>query len=164
VLDTDKYASKLEALQESFKERFSEFVGELNNVALFTSPFTFPQENLSTLDQAIQLEVNMQNNSVLKGRFDELPPIPTASDMISFWRMLPATEFVHLRVFAQRYICRFGSTYRCEQSFSSMTLIKNRYRASLTDSHLNSFMLFATTELQPDIEKLVDGIQLHKSH
>jgi len=108
VLDTVKYASKLEALQESFEERFSEFVGESNNLALFTSPFTFPQENLSTLDQAIQLEVvDMQNESVLKGRFHEIPPIPTASDMISFWRMLPATEFVHLRVFAQRYICRF---------------------------------------------------------
>ena len=101
---------------------------------VFSSPLTFPQDNLTTLDQSIQLEVlDLQNNSNLKGRFDELPPLPNASDMISFWSMLPPSQFVHLRAFAQRYICRFGSTYRCEQTFSAMTKIKNRNRASLTD-------------------------------
>lgn len=90
--------------------------------------------------------------------------MPTAEDMISFWRMLPVEEFGNLRAFAQRYICRFASTYRCEQAFSSMTAIKNRNRSKLTDSHLNSLMLLATTELQPDIEKLIDDRQLQKSH
>lgn len=94
----------------------------------------------------------------------ELPPIPTATDMISFWRVLPRSEFNQLRIFAQKLIYRFGSKYRCEQTFSAMKLIKNRNRASLTDKNLNGLMVLATTELQPDIDSLVANKQLQKSH
>ena len=89
----------------------------------------------------------------------ELPSIPSSCEMISFWKMLPVTEYQNLRLFAQRYISRFGSTYRCEQAFSAMKLIKSRNRALLTDQHLNSLMTVAVTELKPDIDKLVKSVQ-----
>ncbi|KAG7162491.1 Zinc finger BED domain-containing protein 5-like 10, partial [Homarus americanus] len=54
---------------------------------------------------------------------------PNASDMINFWRSLPCENFPELRKFAQSYICRFGTTYRCEQAFSSMKLIKSKTRS-----------------------------------
>jgi len=108
--------------------------------------------------------IDLKCNSVLKSKFAELPVLPSADDMIAFWRILPANEFEHLRSFAQRYICRFGSTYRCEQSFSAMKLIKNKNRARLTDSNLNVLMILATTNLQPDIDKLASNLQSHKSH
>ena len=69
--------------------------------------------------------------------------------------MLPAEKFPHLRSFAQRYVGRFGSTYRCEQSFSAMKLIKNKQRSRLTDDNLATLMTLAVTGLNPHIDRLV---------
>lgn len=49
----------------------------------------------------------------------------------------------------------------CERSFSTLKLIKNRLRSSLSQQHLEAFMLMAT---QPDVlkmlncEKVIDGV------
>ena len=165
VLDTDRYARKIEVLQEAFRSRFGGLECERRSVLLFTNPFVFPETNIDSLPDEIQLEViDLQNDSYLKGRFMELPSIPSSCEMISFWQMLPVTEYQNLRLFAQRYISRFGSTYRCEQAFSAMKLIKSRNRALLTDQHLNSLMTVAVTELKPDIDKLVKSVQKQVSH
>ena len=163
--DKDIYKSKVAELLNSFQSRFSEFANQADNIALFTNPFIFPEEKINCLEENLQLEIiDLKCNTVLKSRFAELPVIPTADDMISFWRLLPESEFGHLRSFAQRYVCRFGSTYRCEQSFSAMKLIKSKNRSRLTDPNLNGLMILATTNLQPDIDKLADNIQPQKSH
>lgn len=164
-VDADNYKSKVETLLGAFDSRFSQFLAETNNITLFTNPFAFPDDKINLLDENLQLEIiDLKCNSVLKSKFAELPVLPSADDMIAFWRILPANEFEHLRSFAQRYICRFGSTYRCEQSFSAMKLIKNKNRARLTDSNLNVLMILATTNLQPDIDKLASNLQSHKPH
>ena len=77
-METDRYTSNIEILLDVFETRFSEFAAEENNVALFTNPFTFPEENIASLNVNIQLElIDLKNNSVLKGRFNETPPVPT---------------------------------------------------------------------------------------
>ena len=165
MLDTDRYARKIEVLQETFRSRFGGLECERRSVLLFTNPFVFPETDIDSLPDEIQLEViDLQNDSYLKGRFMELPSIPSSCEMISFWKMLPVTEYQNLRLFAQRHISRFGSTYRCEQAFSAMKLIKSRNRALLTDQHLNSLMTVAVTELKPDIDKLVKSVQKQVSH
>ena len=116
---------------------------------------------MATLKRKYIEIIDLKCNTVLKSRFAELPIIPTADDMILFWRLLLESEF------AQGYVCRFGSTYRCEQSFSAMKLIKSKNRSRLTDpikSNLNDLMILASTNLQPDIDKLADNIQPQKSH
>ena len=164
-LNTDRYTAKVEVLLESFQAKFSQFDVERDNVQLFSNPFTFPECKISSLDTNIQLEVlDLKCNSALKGRFYELPDAPSATDMVSFWRLVPASVFPHLHIFALQYVCRFGSTYRCEQTFSAMKLIKDRSRSCLTDPHLRDLLLLATSEIQPDIDKLSRSIQLHKSH
>ena len=91
-------------------------------MALMSNPFTFP-DKIEALETNLQLEViDLKCKTVLKFRFAELSAIPSAADRISFWQLLPVTEFGYLRSFAQPFICRFGSTYRCEQTFSAMKL------------------------------------------
>ena len=125
-VDTLLYQNKIEALLRIFQTRFNQFKAEEDNVALFSNPFTFPNDKIGVLQKDLQLElIDLKCNIVLKGRFAELPPVPCAADIISFWKLLPTTEFGNLRSFAQRYMSRFGSTYRCEQTFSAMKLIKN---------------------------------------
>ena len=125
LLNMDKYARKLEDLLKVFNERFTQCVSESDNVALFTNPFTFPPDNLSTLDELIQLEVlDLQNNAILKARFSELHPVSTAEDIIILANATGVRIFT-IASFAQSYICRFGST--CTgQAFSSMNTIKNK--------------------------------------
>ena len=81
----------------------------------------------------IQLElIDLKTHPSLKIKFDEHSSVPSASDMIKFWQTLPRENFPELRKFAQGFICRFGTTYRCEQTFSAMKLIKSKARSRLT--------------------------------
>jgi hypothetical protein len=164
-IDTDRYTSKVEVVLDAFQSRFSEFSAEENNVALFTNPFSFSSEKVDLLDDNLQMEViDLKCNFTLRGRYDELSAVPSASEMLMFWNMLPNENFENLRHFAQRYACRFGSTYKCEQTFSSMKLIKSKNRTRLTDQHLHNLLILATTDLKPNIEELINRIQPQKSH
>mgnify|MGYP003396362830 CR=1 FL=1 len=163
VIDGDKYAAKIEKLLDAFEARFTDFTAEENNISLFTNPFAFSDEQLSLLDCQLQLElVDLKCNSALKGHFANLPAVPLADDLIKFWKMLPKAKFTCLRSFSQRFICRFASTYRCEQVFSAMQLIKNKNRSRLLDCNLNSLLILASTALKPDTEKLASSHQAHK--
>ena len=73
-------------------------------------------------------------------------------------------NFSELQRFAQRYLCRFGSTYRCEQAFSAMNLTKSKTRSRLTDLNLKNCLLLSVTDLLPDIQKLARSKQSQKSH
>ena len=45
-----------------------------------------------------------------------------------------------------------------------MNLNKNKLRSNLTDSNLTNILKIATTELEPDIDKVVKNIQSQQSH
>jgi len=165
TLDADKYAEKVEILLDSFKSRFLEFTGEESNITLFTNPFAVPIEKIDNFDPDLQVEIlNLKCHTALKAHFSEMSPVPTYEEMVAFWGMLPDAQFKCLRLFAQRYICRFGSTYRCEQAFSAMKLIKTRNRARLKDDNLQSLMLLTTSQLEPDIAELASQHRAHTSH
>lgn len=117
-------------MQESFGSRFSNFAKEEDCILAFINPFSLSAQTILKMPSNIQMElIDLKTNSILKIKFDELPSIPNASDIIFFWRSLPCEHFPELRKFAQSYICHFGSTYRCEQAFLSMKLIKNKLRS-----------------------------------
>src|SRR5258705_8603557 len=84
-------------------------------------------------------------------------------DLISFWECLPVSKYPNLKRFAKRYICRFGTTYVCEQTFSSMNLIKNKHRTRLTDQHLGNLLRLGSTNMRPRIKELVMAKQIQKS-
>jgi hypothetical protein len=53
----------------------------------------------------------------------------------------------------------FGCNCRCEQLFSLMKSVISRTRTRLTDGHLEGCMLIVTTEIKPDIERLLNQKQ-----
>lgn len=164
-LDCDKYSAKVEELLTSFESRFVDFNLEEINIALFTNPFVLPIEKIVDFNSDLQEEIlTLKCHTTLKVHFSEMPPVPTSENMIAFWSMLPDPQFKHLRLFAQRYICRFGSTYRCEQAFSAMKLIKSRNCSRLTDENLQNLLILTTSQVEPDIEKLLSEHRAHKSH
>ncbi len=51
------------------------------------------------------------------------------------WNTIPDT-YVNMKKYAFGVLSIFGSTYLCEQVFSSMNYIKSKYRSRLTDESL----------------------------
>ncbi|CAI6359076.1 unnamed protein product [Macrosiphum euphorbiae] len=103
----------------------------------------------------MQLEIiELQSSTVLKCKYKE------ASEIIEFWKCLPEEDFPELHDVALKLVCRFGSTYICEKSFSRMTFIKNKYRTKLTNSHLKNLMLLSSTKLKPNYEEIISMKQI----
>jgi len=113
----------------------------------------------------MQMErIELKANSVLKMKFGELSLLPSVSERIVFWRSLPCEHFPKMRKFAQSYACLFGTTYRREQLFSFMKMIKNQLRSRLSDSNLKNYLLLSVTNLTTNITGLVKVKRRQKSH
>ena len=72
------------------------------------------------------------------------------------------TDAYHIIGLAYRFLLTLSVTQvACERSFSTLKYIKNRLRSSLSQQHLEAFMLMATQTdvLQMlDSEKIIDGV------
>ncbi|KAJ4430250.1 hypothetical protein ANN_22462 [Periplaneta americana] len=110
---------------------------------LFCNPFGFQSiedpENL-------QLElINLQNSTRLR---------VSAKSGIELFAMLPKSEFPNLRLFASRLSAMFGSTYVCEQFFTTMTNNKTVWRSRVTDDNLVAVLRLCVSESEPDFNAL----------
>ncbi len=77
--------------------------------------------------------VDLQADVALKEQF-------VRSDSSTFWlQMVPETAFPGLRKVALHILTMFGSTYNCEAAFSTMNIIKTKYRSRLTNEHLHVY-------------------------
>ncbi|XP_076058573.1 general transcription factor II-I repeat domain-containing protein 2B-like [Oratosquilla oratoria] len=81
-----------------------------------------------------------------------------------FWALVVLEKFLLLKEVYQRLRSHFGSTYMCESGFSTIKILKSKYRSRLTDSHLNDCMRMAVTNYTPEISKLAEGLQSQHSH
>lgn len=75
-----------------------------------------------------------------------------------------AEDFRILRRHALEFASLFGTTYRCEQFFSKLTLAKTRLRSRLTDSNLENQLRVASSSLPADIRRLAKEKQFQPSH
>ncbi|KAJ8361740.1 hypothetical protein AAFF_G00429360 [Aldrovandia affinis] len=72
--------------------------------------------------------------------------------------------YMNMKKYAFGVLSIFGSTYFCEQVFSSMNYIKSKYCSRLTDDSLQSCVKIKVTSYSPDIEKLCSDVQKQTSH
>ena len=127
VFDLSKFSRKVISIQNEFKNRFVTFRQHEEMFILFSNPVAVKPE---TADSAFQLElIDLQCNSALKSKF-------AATDIKDFYQQLPKETFPRLRDHAARILSLFASTYLCEQAFSAMTLVKNKFRSRLTDCNM----------------------------
>ena len=160
-----KYIEKIKLLREAFNNRFSNFSEKEDHMLAFINPFSLNERNILTIPSNLQIElIKLKANSILKMKFNELLLFKSASEMIGFWRSLPREHFPEMRKLAQSYACHFGTTYRCEQSFSSMKIIKKKLRSRLSDSNFKNCLLLSVTNLTFNINGLVKAKSSQKSH
>ncbi|KAI6651129.1 General transcription factor II-I repeat domain-containing protein 2A-like [Oopsacas minuta] len=106
--------------------------------------------------QELQLElVDLQSSIDLKADFKDV-------GVISFYKTLPSDIYPAIFKHARRIASLFVSTYTCEALFSKMKFIKNKYRSSLTDDHLQDVLHTSSPDMKPNIDTIL--IQLQKQY
>ncbi|CAM4588704.1 unnamed protein product [Lepidochelys olivacea] len=84
----------------------------------------------------------------------------TTTSLASFWIKVKA-EYPELSEIALKTLLPFPSTYLCETGFSTMSVMKTKYRNSM-DSH--SPLCVALSSIEPQLDKLTKKKQAHLSH
>jgi len=143
------YSAIVSQLLEEFDRRFCEFRAIEPQFSLFSTPFTVDAESVPV---ELQMEVvDLQCDSILKQKYTEIG-IP------DFYKFLSRAHFPKLVDAAARIMSMFGSTYVCEQFFSSMKLNKSALRSRLTDEHLRATLRLATAhDIKPNLDVLVSA-------
>ena len=140
---------------EAFESRFEDLKKEVNDLKLFSNPFSVSPDEV---EFEAQLElIDLQNNDSLRTKYNE-------GDLLNFYNCLAKDQFPYLRNKAAIYASLFGSTYICEQTFSLLNQTKSNIRSRLSDQNLHSVLRLATTNFHPNIKKLVHESQCQKSH
>ena len=73
-------------------------------------------------------------------------------------------SFPKLIDLAKKFVCMFGRTYLIEKLFLEMKHIKRKIQSKLTESHLESSLTLACSNIQANLEKLARLKQHQKSH
>lgn len=136
-------AEHLRGLSATFGEYFPELD---SNYDWVRNPFTCRDiERISTLTDKEQDElVDLTSNGTMKNVFDD-------TKLIEFWLM--AHEYHHdLSSKALKTLLPFVTTYRCEQAFSTMCFMKNKYRNRLDMQY--DFRV-KVSSIQPNISELI---------
>ena len=156
-IDFGECASVITVLCGEFASRFEELRACSSDFHLFTSPFDCVVDDMP--DELPMEVVELQCNVELKSKFLASSPLAFFSDDLS------ERDFPHLVRNAKKIAAMFGSTYCCEQLFSKMKIVKYRYRAQLSDEHLNHILLLSSSSISPDISTLCsEKHQYHSSH
>ena len=71
------------------------------------------------------------------------------------WNSIP--DSYDLKKLSFAVLSLFGSTYICEQSFSSMNIIKSKLRSRLIAENLESCLKLKTTTYKPDFTQTFQG-------
>lgn len=146
-LKFSEYGDQIKSLENEFERRFLDFQGCKDEFHLFTSPLAI---DVDTVKESIQMElIEIQCDSVLKQKYADVG-IP------EFYNYLTADRFPNVLHTIRRILAMFGSTYLCEQLFSSLKNNKTAERSRLTDQHVQSILkIVAAKQIEPNFDDLV---------
>ncbi|XP_059838446.1 general transcription factor II-I repeat domain-containing protein 2A-like isoform X1 [Hypanus sabinus] len=194
MINSEYLHSAIIAKQTSFGKRFCEFREEKNTLSFPVTPLSIDPSLLNTTALAgvsqpdLEMELaNIADKDTWVSKFRRL----TADledvarqkavlaqnhkwsdienlrkpDKLVFetWNAIP-NIYVNIKKYALGVLSIFGSTYVCEQVFSNMNFIKNKYRARLTDDSLRSCVKMKVMSYSPDVQTLYAEVQEQKSH
>jgi hypothetical protein len=155
---TFKYVNYIDLHINEFELRFKMFQTDKVSVSMkiFSSLFNIDVEKVPS---KYQMEIiDIQSNSDLKNAFFTV-------DIHKFYKSyVSKSKFPLLTANAKKMMSLFGSTYVCEQLFSTMNLIKNDHRSRLGDGRLESCVRVAISSIPTDIDRIVASKQCQNSH
>lgn len=190
-LDVGTLMEAILKLEISFKARFQEFRNEKMTLLFIIKPLeadisclnfeAFPNVNKAEVEIEMadikereiwaskfktlisDLESLERKKATLQNA-DKNTDIQKPDRMIfDVWNSLPDV-YANSKNYAFGILTVFGSTYICEQVFSSINFIKGKLRNRLNAASLLSCIKLKTTSYSPNIEKLSNEIQQQPSH
>ena len=87
--------------------------------------------------------------------------VSSENEILKVWNSLP-NNFKSMKTLGIAFLTLFGSSYACEQLFSSLNYIKSDTRNRLTN-YLSAACV-ALTKYEPKMDKLSACMQQQKSH
>ncbi|KAG6926376.1 GTF2I repeat domain containing 2 [Chelydra serpentina] len=151
----EKYAKNTNLLIEEFDRRLTLSKEDDVQLKLIEDPFSVDPEEVP-LD--LQFEViELQCSAIYRNKHRE-------SSLRDFYKSLDNEKYKNLIEVALKTFSIFGSTYICEQTFSIMSMNKNKQRSSLADNHLEDIMKISTSNMAPEYNKLVAENRCNISH
>ncbi|KAG2458092.1 SCND3 protein, partial [Polypterus senegalus] len=161
------YAEFLDKLIKNFQTCFEDFpLGKqvllcienpflVKNIAEFSNEATKVFQWASAASLQTEL-IELQENLALQ---------ESHCDLVTFWtKMVTAAGVPLLQKMALQILTMFPSTYCCESAFSTMNMVKNTYRHTLTNEHLHQCLRLALTPFMPKFKQLVAQRRCHLSH
>ena len=149
MMSTKKYTEMINLLDNEFGRRFADFQKLGAEFDIISSPFTTDFEKAP---DALQLElIDLQCDNTLKEKFK-------CESIEKFYALLNKAKFGNLKKMAMKSLVLFGSTYICEQTFSTMSINKNKLRSNLTDTNLQSLLRITTSNMEPDFKQLIKNV------
>ena len=152
--NSDKYVSVIVSTKTQFESRFCDMKNQKDKFAM---PFS---ADVNTAPHEMKMEIiEVQSSNMLKAKYDSVPIANFCKEYVQ------KSTYPHLFDNAKRVMCKFGSTYCCEQLFSKMNCTKNKLRTRLSDRHLNDVLQISSTKLPVDFNALaIAQKQHHPSH
>ncbi|KAJ8885855.1 hypothetical protein PR048_012061 [Dryococelus australis] len=144
---------EIQEVIEEFDIRFIEVEDLKRSILLFSNLLCVKIEEQ---EPRVQLELcDLQTDPFFQTRQEKGP---------DFFKLLSEDRFHNLQDFRLKMTSMFRSTYKCESMFSTMRVIKNKNRSSLTDTSLCHFLRLSTTGLAVDIQLLDAAERPQSSH
>ncbi|KAM3838578.1 general transcription factor II-I repeat domain-containing protein 2A-like [Vipera latastei] len=194
VINSEYLQSAIIAMQTSFGKRFCDFKEEKNTLSFPVTPLTSDPSALNMtafagvsqpdlemeladiadkeiwaskfqrLTDALEDVARQKASLALNHKWSDIENLPKQDKLIfDTWNALPST-YRNMKKYAFGVLSIFGSTYVCEQVFSNMNYIKNKYRSRLTDNSLQSCLKMKVTSYSPDMQVLCADVEKQKSH
>lgn len=111
-------------------------------INIFRNPLTCSLDNLP---DEIKTEINAMRQDLLI----------SMESGIEFWKSISGQNYPASKDLILKTYSMFSTTYLCESTFSSMAHIKNKYRNSLTDSHLETLLKIKCYRKDIDIDDVM---------
>ncbi|KAM3848390.1 general transcription factor II-I repeat domain-containing protein 2-like [Vipera latastei] len=194
MINSEYLQSAIIAMQTSFGKRFCEFREEKNTLSFPVTPLTIDPSALNMTAFAgvsqpdLEMELaniagkdiwvskfqrltdNLEDVAHQKARlaqnhkWSDIENLPKQDKLIfETWNAIPNT-YTNMKKYAFGVLSIFGSTYVCEQVFSNMNYIKNKYHSDFTENSLQSCLKMKLTSYSPDVQMLCADVEKQKSH
>ncbi|XP_022183319.1 zinc finger MYM-type protein 6-like [Myzus persicae] len=138
----------LESLTESFCRYFPKKEDPRHGNMWIIDPFAANNENNKLNMSEKESLIDLSSDSSLKTKFLEL-------SKSHFW-LYVKNEYPLLSEKAMKILIQFSTTYLCEKTFSSVTVIKTRYRSQL---EISKALRLAVTTLEPKLHEILQNKQ-----
>ncbi|XP_027132767.1 general transcription factor II-I repeat domain-containing protein 2A [Larimichthys crocea] len=194
LINSEYLQSAITTMQASFEKRFHEFREEKTTLSFPVTPLNIDPSLLNVTafagvsqpDLELELadiadkdmwvskfkrltydlkDVARQKATLAQNhKWSDIENLPRPDKLVfETWNAIPDT-YMNMKKYAFGVLSIFGSTYACEQLFSTMNYIKNKHRSRLADDSLQSCVKMKVTSYSPDLQTLSAEVQEQKSH